>query len=185
MRARHARDGGASALPRRRVEARAAHRHDLLRVVRPDRGDAVAGVDGALEGVGTVHGDDVGNHRDIEERGHAGQVVLAGGGVRREDVVVIGAEFRDEQSHVLGEMVCVRGVVRAQHAGDTRHRSRCLGDRAAVRSRDQQVDLAADLKRRGEDVQRDRAQRLVVVFRDDKSAHYSITFASFLSFSTS
>src|SRR5437660_8534134 len=67
------------------------------------------------------------------------------------------------------------------HAGDLRSG---LGRIPGVVASDEDVNLAADLLRGGDGVERALANRLVVVLREDQDGH-QITFASLRSLSTS
>jgi hypothetical protein len=105
--------------PRRRVEGGGAHGDDLDRVGRLDGGQRVAGVDRAHEGVGGFDGDDVGDLGHVEQRGDAGQHVLAeGGGGGQHVAVAAGLDEADQQrGEVLGALLGVGGGVGHLHLG--------------------------------------------------------------------
>ena len=71
-----------AALGRRLLERGAADGDHLLRVGRLDRGDGVAGIDRAGEGVVALDREDVGNLHHVEQGGDARRDILAGGGRR-------------------------------------------------------------------------------------------------------
>ena len=74
--------------------------------------------------------------------------------------------------------------VRVQHLGDARDLRGGLGRGARVVARHQHMDVAADLLRGGDRVERGLLDRLLVVLGEDEDAH-QITFASLRSLSTS
>src|SRR5690606_13445136 len=89
-RAGHRLDGGSATFGGDGVKAGATHGDHLDGGAGLHGGDGVAGVDRALEGVGAFHGDDLGDLVDIQQGGHARQVVLAVGGGRGQHVAVSG-----------------------------------------------------------------------------------------------
>jgi hypothetical protein len=164
----HGLDRRRSAARCRRVEAGRAHRDHVHRIEALHGRDRVAGVDRALEGVGVDDLGDVRDLADVEPGGHARRDVLARGGRGKHDVAVAAGDREHLRGDVLGERVREDFGVGVQHLGDAgdlrRCRCRCL--RAAAG--DEDVDLAAELRRRSDGVERRRADRLVVVLGDDE-----------------
>src|SRR5712672_2533863 len=89
-----------------------------------------------------------------------------------------------QRCQVLGKRVAVMLAVGPAHLGYTGHLGRLFGHRSTVVSRHQNVDLAAELHRRGNAMQRCPIEIAIVVFGNTEYGHVSITFASFLSRST-
>ena len=118
-------DAGGHRLDRRLGAARAgglegggAHGDDLLRVLRLNGLDRVAGVDRPLEGVGGDHLGDIGDLHHVEQGGGAGHGVLRRRRRGRDDRIVIRGQ-RDEQSgQRLGHRVAVDVGVGGQHLLD-------------------------------------------------------------------
>src|SRR5262249_49394437 len=100
------------------------------------------------------------------------------------DVRIGAGESNRKPRHALrsrrGEIRRV-GVERLGHARELR---RLLGHSAGVVTRDERVDVAADLLRRAHDVRGGGLERAVVVFGDDQRGH-EIPLASLRSFATS
>ena len=176
-------DGGVAAVGRRRVEGGPAHGDHLDGIGASHRGQGVAGVDRADEGVRPLDADDVGDLRHVEQRRHPRHEVLAERGGGRQQVAVGGRQSGDQGRQALGQGVGVDLRVGEQHVGDPGHPGRGLGDGAAVGAGHQHAHLAQFAARR-HGVQGGRLQGVVIVFGDDQDAH-QITLASFLSLSTS
>src|SRR6202011_4594893 len=94
-------------------------------------------------------------------------------------------ELDEERGDILRQPMIVGRIVGEQHLAHPGDGRRGLGDRAAVLSGHQNVDVfAGDLPRGGYGVEGRRLERVVVVLGDDESGH-QITRASVLSLSTS
>src|SRR6185312_12488143 len=89
----------------------------------------------------------------------------------------------DQWRDVLGETIGVGGIVGDEHLGDAGDLGRGLGARTAILPGDQDVDVAADGAGGGDDVERRRLERRIVVFGKQENGH-QMTRASFLSLST-
>ena len=100
-------DGGGAALGRDGIEARGAHGDDLLGVGGFHRGERVAGIDRADEGVGVDDVGDVADRLHVQQRGGAGQHVLAGGGGGGEDMALAGGERDQQRGQRLGQRIGV------------------------------------------------------------------------------
>ena len=175
---------GRTAVGRSGIEGSGAHGDHFLRVTALHRGDHVAGVDRALEGVCRFHRCDLGNLGHVQQSRHARHDVLAAGRRRRHDVVVSGTDLGDQQADVFGQLVFVRGIVRYQYLADTADFGRFLGDSATAGASHQNVDIRAQGLGRGDRVEGCNLEAAVVVFCNYQCAHW-ITFASFFSLSTS
>src|SRR5712671_7441313 len=90
----------------------------------------------------------------------------------------------DQRRDVFRELVLVVRCVGREDFPDARDRCGGLCRRSGVRAGNEDDDIAADLRRRGDGIERRRFDRLVVVLGDDQHAH-AITFASLRSFATS
>ena len=177
-------DAGAAAFARGRVERRGAHGDHLDGIAGLHRGERVAGIDVALEGIGPEHLDDVGQLGDVQQRGEARHDVLAVRGRGGEDRAVAGRQRLQQQHEIFGDRRRVGGVLDLQHAGDARHLGRGRGRRAAVLPGDQDVDRIVQRPRRRDRGQGRLGQPAVLVLRQDQDAH-QITLASWRSLSTS
>ena len=170
---------------RNRIEGRGAHGDHLDRVLRLHRGERVAGVDRPHEGVGALDRDDVGDLLHVEQRRDARHDVLAVRGRRREDVRVAlrharrAAQRRSRPGTPprCGASACSTFFTPAICAA-------ALAASPRLVPGDQHVDLAAELLRGGDGVERRLLERLVVVLGEDEDGH-QITFASLRSLSTS
>src|SRR5512135_3568644 len=167
-----------------RVEAGGAHRDHLDLVARLHCGERIAGVDRPHEGVGRLDGDDLGDRLHVEQRGRARHHVLAVRGRGREQVRIALGERGEQRADVLGDLVVELRGVRVQHFRDPGNLCGGLRRATALVAGDQQVDLAADLLRGSDRAEGRLLDRLVVVLGEYEDRH-QITFASFLSFSTS
>src|SRR5450830_201929 len=90
-----------------------------------------------------------------------------------------------QRGNILGELMCVGGVVGHQyfrHASDFRG---SFSNSTHALACNQHVNVATDLRGGSHGVQGGRSHDLVVVFGDYQDSHDQITFASFFSFSTS
>ena len=114
---------------RRLLEGGAAHGDHLLGVGRFHRGDRVAGVDRPGEGVLALDREDLGDLHDVEQGGDARRDVLAGGGRRRDEGVVVGHQLRGERRDILGQLVGVGRVVGDMDLADAGDLRGGLGDR--------------------------------------------------------
>ena len=161
--------------PRRPREGGRAHGDDLLGVGRLHRLDRVAGIDRPLERVGRDHLDDLGDLRDVEQRGDARHDVLAGRGRGRDDRVVAGRE-RDDQARRAAR----RGARRVRRASASSTLATPvelrggLGGGARALAGDQDMDVAADLERGRQRLGGLVGERRVVVFGDEKNGHVSV-----------
>src|SRR5260221_11996308 len=90
----------------------------------------------------------------------------------------------DQRRDVFRELVLVVRCVGREDFPDARDRGGGLCRHTAVRAGNKDDDVAADLRCRGDGIERRRFDRLVVVLGDDQHAH-AITFASLRSFATS
>src|SRR5712671_7296483 len=90
----------------------------------------------------------------------------------------------DQRRDVFRELVLVVRCVGREDFPDARDRGGGLCCRTAVRAGNKDDDVAADLRCRGDGIERRRPDRLVVVLGDDEHAH-AITLASLRSFATS
>jgi hypothetical protein len=91
----------------------------------------------------------------------------------------------NQQTHVLGQLVRIGGVVGQQDLGDAFDLGSGVGSGLAAFTGNQYFDIATDGLGRGNGVQRRGNQPGVVVFCNNQSCHVQITLASFLSLSTS
>src|SRR5690606_13928152 len=180
----HRLDGGGTTAGGGCLEGGTAHGEGLDGITALHGGDHIAGIDRALEGVGRHHGADLGNGLHVEERGGAGQHVLAGGGGGGEDMAVILAELGDQRGDIFRQLVTVGGVVRHQHLADAGDLGGGLGGGAAILAGHQDVDVTADGLGRGNGVEGSGVKCVVAVLSNHQNAH-QITFASFFSLSTS
>ena len=178
-------DRSAAALRCCRLEGGAADGDDLDRLVRGHGGDGVAGIDRALECVGALDLDDVGDLHHVEQGGDTRHDVLAGGGCRSHQVAVARCHRLDQRCDVLGNAVrhgVGPGGENLRHAGN---RGSGLGHIAAGVAGDEDMDVTTDLGGCGHGVQRGGCQLAVVMVCQNQDAHDQITFASFFSLSTS
>jgi hypothetical protein len=81
-------------------------------------GNGVAGVDGALKGVGADDLGDVGELAHIQLGRHARGHVLAAGRGREQDVAVVGGNGQYLRGHVLGQAMAQSGRVGVDDLGD-------------------------------------------------------------------
>ena len=146
-------DRGAATLGGDRVKAGGAHGDDLDRVVAFDRGECIARIDRAHEGIGGFDLDDVGDLRDIEQRRNPRHDVLAAGRGRGKDVAVAWGNDDDQRGEVLRQLRIVVRSVGLQHLGDPGDLRRLRRGFGTAAARHQQVDLATDLCRRGDCVE--------------------------------
>ena len=100
-------------------------------------------------------------------------------------MAVAAGQRHHQGGEVLGQRVAQRVGFGEQHLRHARHGGGRLGRGAAALPGHQHVDVAADARGRGEGVEDRRLEAGVVVFGDDENGHGQITFASFLSLSTS
>src|SRR5690606_3189348 len=142
--------------------------HDALPIYG---GDGVTGIDRALEGVGAFDGDDLGDLVDIQQGGHARQVVLAVGAGRGQDVAVAVADLGDQQGDVLRQQVGVGGVVGHQHPGDTGDLGSGFRYGATTGTGHQHLDVATDGLGSGHGVQGGGVQLGIVVFGNNQNRH--------------
>ena len=73
----HAFDRRGAAAGHDRIESRRPHGDDLFRVLRLNGSEGVAGIDRTHKGVRPFDGDDVGDLRDVEQRGDPRSCILA------------------------------------------------------------------------------------------------------------
>ena len=178
-------DRSAAALCCSRLKGGAADGDDLDRFARCHGGDGVTCIDRALECIGALDLDDVGDLHHVEQGGNTRHDVLAGGGCRSHQVAVARCHRLDQRCDVLGNAVR-HGV--GLGGENLRHAGNCgggLGHIAAGVARDEDMDVATDLGGCGHGVQRGGCQLAVVMVCQDQDAHDQITFASFFSLSTS
>src|SRR5690606_19774942 len=168
----------------RGVEAGGAHGDDLDLVRALHGGDGVAGVDGALEGVGTDHLGDVADLPDVQLGGHARGDVLAAGGGREQDVAVVACNGNHLGGDVLGQAVVQRRAVGEDDLGDAGDLGGGFGRGRGVGASHEHMHAAATLGGRGDGVERGALEAVVVVFGNDEDGHGQITLASFLSLFT-
>ena len=177
-------DLGAAALGGGRLEGRGAHRDHFLGIGRLDRGERVAGVDVALEGVAIDHLDDVRKLGDVEQRRDARHHVLAHGGRGGEQCVVVAGHRLQQQRKIFGERLGVGVMLDMDHLGDAGDLRRRLGDAGAILAGHQHVNVTVEGGRGGHRVQHGRHQLVVVMLGENQNAH-QITFASFFNLLTS
>ncbi|CAE6865191.1 hypothetical protein R69776_08215 [Paraburkholderia nemoris] len=155
-----------------RVEAGRANRDDLDRILRLNRGDSIACIDRALERIGAVHCGDVADLRDVELRGDTRRDVLAVGSRRREDVRVV---LRDVHHGCLNVFRQTRFELRGVGQQDLRNTCNLRGGvRCGLRvvTCHQHVDIATNLLRGCNRVQRRGLDRRVVVFSNYQIRHF-------------
>jgi hypothetical protein len=153
------------------VEAGGAHGDDLDRVGTLHRGDGVAGIDRALEGVGADDLGGVADLADVQQRGHTRSHVLATGGGRKQDVAVALGNGHHLRGDVLGQAMVQPGGVCMQHlghAGDLGSRPRCG---TGVCTRHQHVHITPAGDRGGHGVEGGALDGRVVVFGNDEGCH--------------
>src|SRR5690606_32649725 len=122
-----------------------AHGDDLDASAGLHGGNGVTGVDRALEGVGGLDRDDLGDLVDVQQCGDARQDVLAVGGGRGQHVAVSLAQLGNQRGDVFRQQVGVGGVVRDQHLGNAGDLGGGLGNASDVLASDQHVDITTDL----------------------------------------
>ncbi len=157
-----------------RVEARGAHGDDLDLVAALHRGNGVASVDGAIESIGAVHMNDVGNLRHIEQGRHARGDVFAEGRGRRQDVAVGRRQSQHLRSAGFRQ---ARGELRrvgAQHLAHASSLRGSLGNRCAVLPGNEHMHLRVAQQRGGNGVEGGGFENLVVVFGNDECGHGKI-----------
>ena len=162
-------DRAAAAARRRRVEAGGTHGDDLPGVLRLHRGEGVAGIDGPHEGVCRFDGDDVGNLRDVEQRGDARRDILAEPGGRQQDMGVRARRARPPARR--GSPPSARRIAAHRHATPwppLQPAQRPGLQPAALWPATRTWIGAADLLRRSNGVARRRLERSAVVFGDDE-----------------
>ena len=163
-------DLGRATFGRGLFEGGAAHGDDQLGIGRFDRGNGVAGVDRAGEGLGAFNRQDFGNLHHIEVCRDARGDVLALRGGRRQERVVVAHQVSRERGDVFGKAVGVGRIVRhvdLAHASDPGSR---FGDRTAIVARDQQVHFAK-LRCSGDDREGRVIHSGVVMFDENQSLH--------------
>ncbi|MNF86713.1 hypothetical protein D3C84_691590 [compost metagenome] len=180
----HGFDGSGAAFGSCGVETGATHGDHLHGSGGLHGGDGVTGVDRPLEGVGALDGDDLGDLVDVQQGGHARQVVLAVGGGGGQYVAVALAKLGDQRSDVFRQLMGVGGVIGHQDLGHAGDLGGGFGSGAYALACDQHVDITTYLLRSGYGVEGGGCQCGVRVFSNNQDSH-QITFASFFSLSTS
>ena len=179
---RHGFDRRAAAA-RGRGPGRGAHGGDDRAVRRRSDGDdGIAGVDRSLERVRILDRHDIAHLGNVEQRGDAGQQVLAEGGRGREHVgVTVGGNLCDLRRQHLGDGMGVGRVgdgAYARHAGDLRSvRSngiRRIGQHQHVHG------LRADRDGAGHATRGGRVQLAVEVLGDDQDLAHCLSLADWL-----
>ncbi len=166
----------------RTIEAGRAHGDHLHAVAALHRGNRVARVDRALEGVRAVHLGDVADLRDVQLGGHARRHVLAAGRGREQDVAVVAGpialECQHLGGHVLGQPVLQALAVGQDDLGDARDLGGRLGGGIRPLAGHQHVHVTAAGRSRRDGVQRGGLDRSVVVFCNDECGHSFFSFRS-------
>ncbi|MNR15541.1 hypothetical protein D3C85_1320790 [compost metagenome] len=117
-------------------------------------------------------------------RGNTRQDVFTIGGGGRQNVAVSPGQLHDQRRDVFRQLVGVGSVIGHQHLAHADDFGGCLGCAADIGTRYQQMNVTADLLRRRNRVQGRRGDCAGFVLCNNQDSH-QITFASFLSFSTS
>ena len=137
-------------------------------------GNGVAGVDGALEGVGGIHLGDVGDLPDIERGGHARGDVLAASGGREQDVAVGAGDADHLRGHVLGQAVGEVIAFDMDDLGDAGYSGGGLRGGSGIQAGDQHMHVTAALGGSGHGVQGGGPDARVVVFCNHKRGHWGL-----------
>ena len=101
-----------------------------------------------------------------------------------ETIKLVGGQVTKIDTEILGQRMTVVRCIRHQHLGYPGNRGRRPCRAGALMSGDQDMDVTADLVCGADRIEDRRPDRAVVVFGDDQDGH-QMTFASFLSLSTS
>ena len=129
--------------------------------------------------------DDIGNLRDIEQRGDARCDILARRVGREQDMAVSARKADDQGGYAFGQLVRVGGAVSSDHLGNTRDLCGFDGSAGATAfSGNQHMHVAGNSGGGGDGVQNDGNDCRIIVIGDDQDCH-QMTPASFLSLSTS
>jgi hypothetical protein len=83
-------------------------------------------------------------------------------------------QLDDELRQVLRQPMAIGRIVTEQHLGDAGDPGAGLRGRPAAGAGDEQMDLAADLRRGAHGVERRRLDRLVIVFGQKQDGHETI-----------
>ena len=178
-------DSGATAGGSRGVKAGGAHRQHLDGIRGLHGGDGVAGVNGALKGVGADDLGDVRHLAHIQLGRHAGGDVFAGCSGGEHDVAVVASDGQHLGSHVLSQAMGQASFVGVDHFGHTSDLRSGGGGGTGIATSHQHMHVTTALGSSGHGVQGGALDGGVVVFSDYESSHDQITFATFFSLSTS
>jgi len=153
------------------VEAGGAHGDDLDDIAALHRGDGVAGVDRALEGVGAKDLGGFADLADVQQGGDSRRHVLAGRRGGEQQVGVAGCNRQHLGRQILGQAVTETFGVGMQHLG---HANNLRGSRrgaTGVVAGDQHMHVATAGQRGRDGVQRGALDVGVVVFSNDEDTH--------------
>ena len=154
-----------------RGEGGGAHGGDDLLVAGLDRLERVSGIDRAHEGVRRLHLDNVGDLRHVEQSRHARSDVLAHGGGRREQHVVILHQRHDQIGRLFGKALFELRRIGEQHLAHAGKLGRFFGNAPGILAGDKDIDLAAELRSSVEHLGGRRGQSLVVVLGEKQDRH--------------
>ena len=164
-------DRGCSALGGGCVKIRGADTDDLDRVIAPHRGERVAGIDGAHEGIGRFNTDNIRDHAHVQQCRHSRHQVFAEGIRRRQDMAHPIATGDHQRRQFFGQPVFIVRRIHVQHLADAGNRGPGFGSRAAVAAGHKQRYLPAQLRGCADGVQGSPPDGMIVVFRNNQDAH--------------
>src|SRR5690606_12164359 len=166
------------------IKGSATHSQHDLGALALHGSNGVAGVNRTLEGGGIDHTADFRNLFHVQQGSNTRRKILAHGSSRRQDGVVILADFGNQITQVLGQLMCIGSVVGQQYLADAGYLGGLISHGSATCACHQYRNVTTNLLRRSYHSKGNRVKGGVVVFCNYEDAH-QITFASFFSFATS
>jgi hypothetical protein len=173
-----------STLGWRLVEGGAADGDHLLGIRGLDGGDGVAGIDWAGERILALHREDVRYLHHVEQGGDARRDILAGGGSRREEDIMMAHQIDDQRGDIFGQRIGISRIVGDMDLANARYARGGLGDSIDALPRHQQMHFAK-LRRRGDDCQGRVLELAIFMFDPDERLHASTPVSLILSISSS
>src|SRR5690606_37204593 len=167
------------------IERSGTYRDDFHAVGGLHRGDGVARIDGALEGISGLNGNNVGNLGDVKLGSHTRCHVLAGSRCGEQDVAVVSSHCQHLSGNVFRQAVLKRSTIGQDHFGNTGDFGGLLSHGVGTVACHQDMDVTTNGCCGGYRAQRRSLELGVVVFSNNQIRHDQTTFASFLSLSTS